>query len=196
MRRMLPMKRLAVFLVLFAFIASCSRHEQQTHADSKSAQKTETASAATSAPEPQQGIEVGSKIPAYEAVLLDGTKFDLAKTRDHVVLVNVWATWCGPCRYETPELVALHQKYQARGFEVVGVSVDESGTESVKSFVAENKVTYPIVLDPDGKITTLFDTTVLPTSVLVDRQGRILWKKFGAIDPGDKELSQAIEKAL
>jgi thiol-disulfide isomerase/thioredoxin len=133
----------------------------------------------------------------YTAMNLDGSKFDLAAKRDKVVLVNVWATWCGPCRYEIPELQALHEHYAPRGLEVVGVSVDESGVESVREFVAEQKkMTYPVVLDAEGKITNLLQTSVLPTSVLVDRSGKIVWKKYGAIMQGDEELKKAIETAL
>ena len=136
-------------------------------------------------------------MPEYAAAYLDGSKFDLATKRDKVVLLNVWATWCGPCRFEIPELQKLHEKYSPRGLEVVGVSVDESGVDSVRSFVAEQKkMTYPIVLDAEGKIANILQTTVLPTSIVVDRKGQIVWKRYGAIMEGDAELKAAIEKAL
>jgi thiol-disulfide isomerase/thioredoxin len=136
-------------------------------------------------------------MPEYAAMYLDGSKFDLAAKRDKLVLLNVWATWCGPCRYEIPELQKLHEQYAPRGLEVIGVSVDESGVEPVRSFVAEQKkMAYPIVLDAEGKIANLLQTTVLPTSVLVDHKGRIVWKKYGAIMEGDEELKKAIEAAL
>ena len=128
---------------------------------------------------------------------LDGSKFDLASKRDKVVLLNLWATWCGPCRYEIPELQTIHAKYAPKGFEVIGVSVDESGVESVRDFIKEQKkMTYPVVVDADGKITNILETSVLPTSVLLDRTGKIVWKKYGAIMEGDPELKQAIEKTL
>lgn len=142
------------------------------------------------------GTEVGATMPEYSATWLDGSKFELASMRDKVVLLNVWATWCGPCRYEIPELEMIHKKYEARGFAVVGVSVDESGPQAVKEFVDEQKVTYPIALDPEGKLATVFQTSVLPTSVLIDRQGKIVWKKYEAIMPNDRELIAAIEKSL
>ena len=90
----------------------------------------------------------GSPIGDYKAKWLDGSTFDLAKERGNVVFLNVWATWCGPCRYEIPELDKLHAKYASRGFKVVGVSVDEGGIPEVKPFVEEQKIGYPIVIDP------------------------------------------------
>ena len=142
------------------------------------------------------GTEPGAMMPEYSAMNLDGTKFELASRRDKVVLLNLWATWCGPCRYEIPELQRIHDAYGKRGFEVVGVSVDESGIESVRQFVAENKMSYPVVLDPQGKLANVMETSVLPTSVLIGRDGKIVWKKVGAILEGDEELKNAIEKAL
>jgi cytochrome c biogenesis protein CcmG, thiol:disulfide interchange protein DsbE len=188
-----------VTLLTLVAVVSCKRSEKPT------TQTTATAATASSATETSRGAsseepakaDVGAPMPAFEAVYLDDTKFDLAAKRDKVVLLNVWATWCGPCRYEIPELQKLHDQYTPRGLEVIGVSVDESGAESVRSFVADQKkMTYPIVLDAAGTIANLLETTVLPTSVLVDRNGKIVWKKYGAIMEGDAELKKAIEAAL
>jgi len=185
---------LALVLVVFA-VLSCKRSEQPaTQTGATTSAQTQSPQTSTTAPAQTQ---VGTPMPEYSAVYLDGSKFDLTAKRDKVVLLNVWATWCGPCRYEIPELQKLHEHYAPRGLEVVGVSVDESGVESVRSFVAEQaKMTYPIVLDDAGKIADLLQTTVLPTTVLVDRNGRIVWKKYAAIMEGDEELKKAIEAAL
>ena len=189
------MKKLAVFLSLtILFTASCNRGEK-TAGDGSDASGTggaqQTQSAATST-----GIEVGATLPEYSAMWLDGSKFELAKRRENVVLLNLWATWCGPCRYEIPELQAIHDKYAPRKFEVIGVSVDESGVEAVKQFVDDQKMSYPVALDAEGKLATLLQTSVLPTTVLLDRTGKIVWKRYGAIMPNDQELSKAIESAL
>lgn len=192
------MKSLVITVLSLSLVAvACNRGE-------KTAPATETAPAAAAsstqtappAPAAAPGIEVGDAMPEYSAMWLDGSRFDMASKRDKVVLLNLWATWCGPCRYEIPELQTLHDKYAPKGFEVIGVSVDETGIDSVKTFVAENKMTYPVALDEQGKLATLLETSVLPTSILVDRQGRIVWKHFGAIMPDDKQLLVAIEKSL
>jgi thiol-disulfide isomerase/thioredoxin len=187
------MKNIALLLAFTAALIACRKRETpvtgSTTAAAQEAKKSTPAQTAT-------GTDVGAMMPEYASMWLDGSKFDVASKRNKVVLLNLWATWCGPCRYEIPELEQLHAKYQPKGFEVIGVSVDESGVESVKQFVAEQKMTYPIALDPDGKLATIFQTSVLPTSVLLDRTGKIVWKHYGAIMPDDRELTQAIEKAL
>lgn len=186
------MKKIAVLLTLTILAAACKRGEEQTAtATSGFGGKT-----ATVAQQPAVGTEVGSTMPEYSSMWLDGSRFDLAAKRDKVVLLNLWATWCGPCVYEMPELQRLHEEYAARGFEVIGVSVDESGAQSVKEFVDERNVTYPIALDPEGKLANILQTSVLPTTVLIDRNGKIVWKKLGAIFENDPELKKAIEETL
>jgi thiol-disulfide isomerase/thioredoxin len=136
-------------------------------------------------------------MPPYKAQTLEGGEFDLASTRGSVVLLNIWATWCGPCRYEIPELIELHETYAERGFQVIGASVD--GTESMKEvapMAKARKINYPVVLDPDGEIADIFETNVIPTSALLDRNGKIVWTRIGTVEADDKELLAAIEAAL
>ena len=173
------MKRAIAVLVL---LVACSRGEQAKPA-------AQPAAAART--------EVGDAMPAYASTYLDGTKFDVASQKGNVVLLNVWATWCGPCRFETPELETIHKKYGPQGLKVVGVSVDDTGVPGVKQFVSENKITYPIAVDADGKIANVLRTTVLPTSVLIGRDGRILWRKVGAVMPNElTSVDSIIEQAL
>lgn len=140
--------------------------------------------------------DVGKPMPAYAASTLDGKPFDLAAEKGEVVFLNVWATWCGPCRAEIPELKKMQSAYASRGFKVIGVSVDEGGPEQVKDFVKEEGVTYPIALDAEGRIANLLQTTVLPTSLLIDRSGTIVWRQVGQIEPNDEGLANALKKAL
>lgn len=186
------MKRaLTLFLVLLAVaLGACKRAEQRA-----AGYGGEPAAKAQQPPQ-QAGTDVGGTMPEYSAMWLDGSKFDLAARRKNVILLNLWATWCGPCRFEIPELQKMHAEYGPKGFEVIGVSVDEGGVESIKQFVTENKMTYPIVVDPEGKLANLFQTSVLPTTALIDRNGRIVWKHYGLIQANDATLKQAIEKAL
>lgn len=192
------MKPTTILLALTLAFAGCKRSETPaptgtgTFGYGTDAQGTQAAQRT----EPEAGTDVGSTMPEYSALGLDGSKFDLASKRDKVILLNLWATWCGPCRYEIPELQGIHDRFAPKGFEVIGVSVDESGIESVKQFVDENKMRYPVVLDAEGKLANILQTSVLPTSILVDRQGKVVWKKFGAILANDQELEKAIESAL
>lgn len=138
----------------------------------------------------------GPPMPPYKAQRLDGKPFDVAGERGSVILLNVWATWCGPCRFEIPELGRLHAKYATRGFKVIGVSVDEGGAADVRQFVSDQKIAYPIVVDPEGKLATLLNTTVIPTSIVVDKTGHIVWKHFGIVDTNDAGLTKSVEAAL
>jgi cytochrome c biogenesis protein CcmG, thiol:disulfide interchange protein DsbE len=140
---------------------------------------------------------VGSSMPAYEAKWLDGRPFRLADRAGKVVLLNIWATWCGPCRYEIPELQKMHEQLAARGFEVIGVSIDDPGSEAqIQQFMRQEKMTYPVVFDPQGRIADLFETTVIPTTALIDRQGRIVWIHQGIVSSRDASLNEALQKAL
>lgn len=197
--------RKLVLLTLIAFSVSCAKHETTTpNAPPKatsaqpSAAQTQTAGtpAQTTSSAATQTADVGQAMPPYTTELLDGKKFDIAGERGNVVFLNLWATWCGPCRYEIPELQSLHQKYASRGFKVVGISLDDTGVGGVKQFVSQHSMTYPIAYDPDGKIAAIFQSSVLPTSVIVDRSGQIVWKKFGAVSMDDPTLNDALTKAL
>ena len=95
------------------------------------------------------------------------------------MLVNLWATWCPPCREETPLLVRLSKDYKAKGLEVVGVSLDQGGKGVIEEFVAEYEVPYPILLPVPGSAITRIEP--IPTTLLVDRQGRLAKKYVGAV---------------
>lgn len=144
-----------------------------------------------------QKVEIGQPTPAYAATAMSGDSVSLAALRGKVVLLNVWATWCGPCRKEIPELRALHAAYRDRGFEVVGVSVDTDGTdETIREFLKEFRMDYPIWRDPDERVSALFRLAGVPATFLIDRQGILRWKMTGPVAPGDTTLTAAIDKAL
>lgn len=110
---------------------------------------------------------------------LGGREWKLSGQRGKVVLINIWATWCPPCREETPLLVRLSNGYKAKGLEVVGVSLDQGGKEVIEEFVAEYKVPYTILLPAPGS--ALARVEPIPTTILVDRQGRLAKKYVGAL---------------
>lgn len=184
-------------LAAMLIIAACQKHEtpQKTATNQFSYSATEKSTPPPATPATATDSAVGTSMPAYKAELLDGKSFDVAAERGNVVFLNLWATWCGPCRFEIPELQKLHTDNAAKGFKVVGVSLDDSGKEAVQQFVTEHAMTYPVALDPDGKLANIFQTTVIPTSVLIDRNGKIVWKKYGAITVDD-ELRHALDAAL
>lgn len=142
-------------------------------------------------------VEVGLPAPPYATVSLDGDSVSLEAKRGTVVLLNVWATWCHPCRTEIPELRALHAQYQAKGLELIGVSVDTDGTdETIRTFMRDFGMTFPIWRDPDERISTRFLAVGVPATFLIDKQGILRWRKTGPIAPNDTSLKAAIERAL
>ena len=183
--------RNALIALMALTLAGCAERREPSAASDTAAPPAQTA-----APAPITTADVGAAMPQYSAPLLDGSTFDVAKERGNVLFLNVWATWCGPCIYEIPELEKLHKAHAAEGFKVVGVSVDEGGEQGVRDFVAAQKMTYPVALDPQGKMAAIFDSYVLPTSVIVDRKGQIVWKRLGMVSMEDAEMMQAIQTAL
>lgn len=142
-------------------------------------------------------VDVGLPVPAYSAASLAGDSVSLAALRGKVVLLNVWATWCHPCRDEIPELQALHERYASRGLELVGISVDtESADDAIRAFMRDFRMTYPVWRDPAERISAQFHIVGVPATFLIDREGVLRWRKTGPIQPGDAGLRQALEQAL
>ena len=142
-------------------------------------------------------LDIGLAVPPYRTVALAGDSVSLAAERGKVVLLNVWATWCHPCRDEIPELQKLHERYGKRGLELVGVSVDVDGSEdTIREFMSEFRMTYPIWRDPAERISAQFLVVGVPTTFLIDRRGILRWRKTGPIPPGDTTLTSALERAL
>ncbi len=142
-------------------------------------------------------VEVDKPAPAYRSVTASGDSVSLEGLRGKPVLLNVWATWCHPCRDEIPELQRLYERYRGRGLELVGVSVDAVGDEeAINAFARRYGMTYPIWRDPNENVSTSFLVVGVPATFLIDRSGVLRWKKTGPIDRGDTALTAAIERAL
>lgn len=118
--------------------------------------------------------------PAMVLERMDGGSWRLRDYRGRVVLINLWATWCGPCREETPGLVRLYQQMGPKGLEVVGLSLDVGSREKVQSFVRRFQVPYPIVFpEPMSQLADTLEG--VPTTILIDRNGRIAKTYVGAM---------------
>jgi cytochrome c biogenesis protein CcmG, thiol:disulfide interchange protein DsbE len=142
-------------------------------------------------------VEVGHRVPAYQAVSLSGDSVSLGSLRGEVVLLNVWATWCHPCRDEIPEIQALYEKYRPSGFRVVGVSVDVGGSDdAIRDFMRDFRMTYDVWRDPDERVSARFLLVGVPATFLIDREGVLRWRHTGPLRPGDTTLVAKIEEAL
>lgn len=140
---------------------------------------------------------VGAVAPAYAATRMDGTPVSLADHRGDVVMLNVWATWCKPCREEIPALDSLYREFGARGFIVAGVSIDViDDTARIAGFARSLGASYPLWLDPDDRVSTTFRAIGVPSTYLVDREGVLRWKKMGAVHASDPGLRAALDSIL
>lgn len=131
--------------------------------------------------------------PAFTGLDMDGRPFDLSELHGNVVVVNFWATWCGPCRAEIPGFIDLQDEFRGRGVVFVGAAMDEGGFDVVRPYVEKHGINYTQVLG-DGSLARRFGGTgVLPTTFLIDAEGRIRYQHEGlllkvALRPALKEL--------
>jgi len=156
---------LAPLVLLLATAAGCA-DDPAVPAPPERAATTEPRSAA------HTGVDTLSvSAPDFERPTLSGDSFRLSSYRGDVVAVNFWATWCLPCRVETPDFVALQDKLRDKGVRFVGVSLDEGGFDDVRPFAEEFGVNYPLVLDDGALLDPYGGLAALPTTVLVGRDG-------------------------
>jgi cytochrome c biogenesis protein CcmG, thiol:disulfide interchange protein DsbE len=132
-------------------------------------------------------VEVGMRAPEFSALNLQGDPVSLADHRGEVILLNIWATWCLPCREEMPSMQRLHERLGAEGFRVIAVSVDalpggRDPTPVVASFVEEYGLDFDIWLDPAGGVQRTYRTTGVPETFVIDREGMIVKKVIGATE--------------
>jgi len=130
-------------------------------------------------------------MPALVLTQLDGGTWRMEDHRGQVVLVNYWATWCGPCREETPGLVRLSRELGPKGLAVVGVSIDEGSRGKVQQFVDEFKVPYPVAF-PEAMSPMAEGMAGVPTTILVDRGGRVAKTYVGAAREADFEADVGV----
>lgn len=131
----------------------------------------------------ERGIEVGDLAPDYRALTLTGDSAGLGDYAGRPVLVNVWATWCGPCRVEMPSIQRLYDRYRERGFVVIAVSVDAAHAgPAIERFVEEYRLTFPIWHDPESRISDVFRTRGVPETLVLDAAGTIVKRYSGSTD--------------
>jgi peroxiredoxin len=134
--------------------------------------------------------------PDFELPAPDGTKRSLTSWRGHYVLLNFWATWCPPCLEEMPSMQSLHNKYADQKFTVVALSSDKGGAAEVQPFIDKLCVTFPILLDVDGKIAGIYGARDLPLSFLIDPHGNVIAAAKGARDWASTQAIEVIGEFL
>ncbi|MDP8299450.1 MAG: redoxin domain-containing protein [Candidatus Tantalella remota] len=117
--------------------------------------------------------------PDFTLKDLDGNNYSFASTKGKVVILDFWATWCPPCRIGIPEFQALYEQYKDKGLVVVGVALDQGGVQVVKPFVKKNGVTYLVAIGDRGVVAAYGGIRGIPTTFVIDRQGKIVQKYVG-----------------
>jgi peroxiredoxin len=136
-------------------------------------------------------------MPRLTGKTLGGEYVALDDFRGRVVLLNVWATWCEPCRDELPELQRLHVRRADEGLTVLGWSVDKpQALARARSLLHQAGVQYPVVLDPDGREIEELAIRGYPTTFVVGRDGTLRWRRDGIVKPDDQELATVLRAAL
>ena len=127
-------------------------------------------------------IQVGFPAPNFTFPDLNGQQVSLSDHRGKVVLVNIWATWCPPCRQEMPSMQKLYERFKGENFEILAVSIDSTGREVVAPFMRTMNLTFPALLDPRENIRPLYGVTGVPESFIIDKDGIVVEKIIGPID--------------
>ena len=140
-------------------------------------------------------ISPGALAPDFTLRTLDGPNLRLQEQRGRVVLVNFWATWCGPCRQEMPHLSKLYDKYRSSGFVLLGVNVDDD-TKNAVDLAGKLGLKFPVSLDSDKKVSRLYDLSAMPSTVLIDREGKVRFVHRGYKDGYEDTYDQQIRGLL
>ena len=174
-------------VVFFAFSLGCDSEKSRVPPESKGAQGVVFK---------KSGLTLGTPAAEFKLIDLEGKWLSLSDYKGKVVLLNFWATWCGPCRVEMPSMEVLYQEFKKDGFEILAISSDHQGSIVTRPFVEAQALTFPILHDADYRVSGTYGIRTLPMSYLVDRQGVLRHRVFGARDWNSKEAWVFIEELL
>ncbi len=125
-----------------------------------------------------------SVAPSFTLPSRSGDMVSLEQLKGQVVMINFWASWCGPCRQEMPLLDQMHKRYSSLGFTLLGVNV-EANTKDAERWLAETPVSFPVLFDKDSKVSQMYEVSAMPSTVFIDRKGHVRYLHRG-YKPGDE----------
>lgn len=141
-----------------------------------------------------QAQELSGPAPNFALKTIDGKTARLSDYKGQVVMLNFWASWCGPCREEMPLLEKIYTTYKKAGFVLLGVTIDEKVADA-KGFLSKSPVSFPILLDSQGKTADLYNNRAMPSSYFIDRKGNLAYLHKG-YRPGDEKNYKAVIRKL
>ena len=144
---------------------------------------------------PAAAIDLNKPAPDFTLKSLTGKNLKLSEMAGNVVLINFWASWCGPCREEMPLLNDLHNKYGPLGFSVYGVNVEED-VNGAKGFLKDFPVDFPVLLDSSNEVSKQYNVIAMPTTVVVDRDGKVRYLHKGYKSGDEARYRQMVKKLV
>lgn len=144
----------------------------------------------------KRGPHTGYDAADFALPDLQGRIHRLSELRGKVVFLNLWATWCPPCREEMPGMEKLYQRLKGRDFAMLAVAEDEGGAAAVGPFVRDNGLTFPVLLDPEATLSPRYGATGYPETFIIDRNGQVVHHTIGPAEWNDPEMVAFIEQLL
>jgi peroxiredoxin len=140
-------------------------------------------------------VTASGAAPDFTLATLGGSNLRLQEQRGQVVMINFWASWCGPCRVEMPHLTRLYEKYRSAGFTVFAINIDEDPHKAA-NVAKQLGMRFPVLLDTEKKVSRLYDLSTMPSTVLVDRDGRVRYVHRGYRDGYEETYDKQIRELL
>ncbi len=140
-------------------------------------------------------VQLSSSAPDFTLKSVAGPNLRLQEQRGQVVMINFWATWCGPCRLEMPHLNRIYDKYRSTGFVLLGVNIDDD-PRAAADLAAKLGLRFPVLLDTDKKVSRVYDMSAMPATLLVDRDGRVRYIHRGYRDGVEKTYEEQVRGLL
>ncbi|WP_394129925.1 TlpA family protein disulfide reductase [Shewanella maritima] len=140
-------------------------------------------------------LSPGQVAPDFTLKSMQGQNLNLAEQRGEIIIINFWASWCGPCRKEMPVLQKLQDKYQDLGVQVWGINVEQDN-EAGRNFLKGLDLSFPILFDASNTLSETYDVKAMPTTVIVDRDGNVRHVYYGYQDGYEKKYAKAIKQLI
>jgi peroxiredoxin len=141
------------------------------------------------------GVDKGGPAPQFDLPSRDGKAVSLAQYKGQVVMINFWASWCHPCRDEMPLLETMYKTYGKRGFVLLGVNVEPDSTAANKA-LQQTPVTFPVLYDTKSKVSSLYDVSVMPSTVMIDRKGNVRMIHHGYVAGDENQYMTSLMALL